>query len=105
MINLKLNKRVTFFKEVSTRSKTGAVETDTKKLVTLYAEVRQLRGDEKITHGEILDTEIISVVIRFRKTIDNKCQLEWEGSKYNIVHVQELGTKEGLKLLCRKINE
>jgi SPP1 family predicted phage head-tail adaptor len=105
MITFKFNKRITILKEVQTRAQTGTIKTETKELCKVWAEVRQLKGDEKVSHGEIIETDIISAVVRYRKTIDNKCQIEHDGNRYNIVSVQELGRRLGLKLLARKIND
>jgi len=104
MINLKLNKRVEIHLE-KFENVNGSMELSTKKLCVVWAEVRSVKADEKISNGELLENEMLNVVIRYRRTVTTKCRVKYNDKFYNISHIQELGNRDGMKMVCKQVNE
>ena len=104
-MELKLNKRIQICKEVETKNELGSKNKINEPFVKLWAEVNSKKADDIIQGGEMFNSELIDVIIEYRKSITNKMVVVYENNSYNILHVQELGDKEGMKLLARKKNK
>ena len=105
MITLKLRHRVGLYKEVEKRGDMGFVKSTPTKISTIWAEVKSVKGSEAIQDGELFDSELVHVVIRYRRNVNTEFQIEYNNNMYNIIYMQELGTREGLKLTCKKLKK
>ena len=104
MITLNLSERVSFFQTTKERGLTGSFTNVDKNLITLWAEVNSIKGSDVIQNGEMFNAESIYVVIRYRKSINEKLRVHYDDKVFAISHIQKLGKRDGLKLLCTKID-
>lgn len=91
-------------KKVSTRDSYGSVSTIYEDYLNLKAEVKYGSGSKGINTNEIFTTNTIIFLTHYRPlTVD--MQIVFEGQKYRINNLQEIGFKSGLQITTELINE
>jgi SPP1 family predicted phage head-tail adaptor len=70
-------------------------------LITVWAaEEDLLQGSEKETEGQILATQKINFIIRWRLGMDKTDRIFYDNDTYDIELIQKLGRRKYLKLGC-----
>ena len=71
---------------------------------TVWADVIGAKGSEAIDAARQDAKEAIRVLLRFRSDVDTKWRMIWEGTTYNIVHVDKTNRRQGeLWLTCQSV--
>lgn len=68
------------------------------KFGTARANVRYLRGSEALSMNEITEIKALQFNIRYRADISHTTFISYEGKMYDIITIEEVGRKEGLKI-------
>lgn len=100
-----LNRVVELFKEVITTGEYGDDIIIKESIGVIRAAVKQLKGDEVLRFNEVIDTEIVKFIIRYRPEINTKYLIKYKDEFYNITQVKEMGRKESLELITFKVDE
>lgn len=88
-----------------TRDEYGAeVETYTE-LAALRAEVKFVSGNKVIDNKEIFAAQSVQFITHYRSTVTEAMRIDYDGKKYRILSLEEIGYKEGLKINTELINE
>ena len=67
-------------------------------LATVWASVRPMRGDESFAAGrEVAEREAV-FRIRYRGDVTPAMRLDYDGAKWDILHIAEIGRREGLDI-------
>jgi SPP1 family predicted phage head-tail adaptor len=70
-------------------------------LITVWAaEEDLLQGSEKETEGQILATQKINFIIRWRLGMDKTDRIFYDNDTYDIELIQKIGRRKYLKLGC-----
>jgi SPP1 family predicted phage head-tail adaptor len=70
-------------------------------LITVWAaEEDLLQGSEKETEGQILATQKINFIIRWRLGMEKTDRISYDNDTYDIELIQKLGRRKYLKLGC-----
>jgi len=70
----------------------------------LKAGIKSSTGSRVINNSEIFNTNTITFTTHYRSVIDTD-RIEFNGYDYKIMMVGEIGWREGLEIICEKINE
>ncbi|MBC2576574.1 phage head closure protein [Peptostreptococcus canis] len=98
-----VNKKGNGVNELDELNELGELEQGHLKSIKVWAEVKQLRANEKLeSTGIINSTEYLKIVIRFRKDVNRKCIIIFNGFEYEITSVCELGKRKYLELMCER---
>lgn len=68
---------------------------------TVWAKKKTLGGSELYRAQQVTPTVQVEWIIRHRTDVDTACRLVEGGVAYDIVHVGELGRREGLRLVVK----
>lgn len=66
---------------------------------TIWVKVEPLTGREFFAAAEVYQEETLRFQMRFRKSLSEKDRLDYQGKQYNIVHMGEIGRREGLMVI------
>lgn len=100
-----LTERVSFYSLTVTRDAFNAAAESYTKTIDTRAGVTYLSGDKTLSADEVFYTGTVFFTIRYRQGITESMQIQWRGNMYTISYIQEIGTKEGLRITATKINE
>ena len=70
----------------------------------LKAKIPRGSGTKTISNDEIFNTSTLTLMTHYRDVIE-KDRIYYNGDNYNILLINEIGFKEGLEIVCKKINE
>jgi SPP1 family predicted phage head-tail adaptor len=103
MLSSQLNKRITIEKGTIGVNAVGSPSLSWTAYSTIWAKVYVSSGDTKMeVDGELL-TYRTEFTIRYNnstKQINNKYRVNYNNEIYKIMQIQEIGIKEGFKLVC-----
>lgn len=89
----------------TTRDEYGAdIDTYTE-LMSIRAAVKFLSGTKTIDNKEIFAAQSLQFSTHYRGTITEAMRIDYDGKKYRILSIAEIGFKEGLLINCELINE
>lgn len=80
----------------------GPVETYAD-LATVGADVRPISGREFLAADQDRTETTTRITIRWRSDVTTRNRVVHDGTTYAIVHVADLGRREGLDLLCVEV--
>lgn len=97
----KRDRRVTLLRRVDARDSTGAAATSWQPVAQLWAAVHDRTGRETLAagQGEAAAWDVRFTVL-YREDLRRTDRIEYRGDTYRVVHIDELGRKAGLVLLC-----
>lgn len=81
----------------------GANVTFDNQLVGLKADVRPISGREFMAADQERSEATTRVRLNWRTGITTKHRVAYDGKFYGVVHVAEIGHREGLELLCVEV--
>jgi SPP1 family predicted phage head-tail adaptor len=64
-----------------------------------------MSGAKVINNSEIFNTGIVNIYIRYRATLTDDMSVIFEGRKYKINFIKEIGHRQALMLNVEKMNE
>ena len=68
----------------------------------VWAEVKPLSGREFFISAQFVPEAQLKIRIRYLSGVDEKCRIVYEGTNYDILHIAELGRREGLEIVVKK---
>ena len=96
-----LNKRIKIYEPADTTNSGGFDSTTPKLLATVWGQVAPLRGREYYEHDKTRDENLVKIVIRYRKDLQECYTVEAGGHTYNINSIVNPGADcESLELYC-----
>lgn len=100
--------RVHFYPKVTVRDSYGA-SSDTWSGCTIETrgEIRYIGGNKTLNSDERFYYKSMELTIHYRDEIDETYRLKLDGKDdwYEIVYIEEIGRRQGLKLTIEKINQ
>jgi len=97
-----LDRRVTLQSLSVTRDSFGGQVETWADVVTVWASVKPLRGDEVYDATGKIAQRAVEIKIRYREDVTTLLRLQYEAANYDITDVSELGRRDGLKLVCQQ---
>lgn len=98
----RLDRRVTIEQPAEARTGSGDVTVTWSTLATVWAEKRDVRGNETFLANQRL-AEVETVFrIRHRAGLSPKMRVTLAAEAYDILAIVEIGRKRGLDLFCKK---
>jgi SPP1 family predicted phage head-tail adaptor len=79
----------------------GATQTYTP-LDTVWAEVSSPSGRQMMAGAEVINRAEMRFRMRYRSDFDETARIEHEGRDYVILHIAEIGRREGLDILAKR---
>jgi len=98
-----LDRRISIFRESSTRGDYGEVTGSASLVATVWCNVKFTAG--KVTNndtGKDITTTEIDFTIRYRADVGITNRVVYENQNYSIVYVEEIGRRAFKRLKCRK---
>jgi SPP1 family predicted phage head-tail adaptor len=102
MLSQQLNKVITIEKGTISKNSIGTPEYSWNTYITTYAKVLVLSNDTRFTSQGQLFSYRTEFSIRYNsdtKVINNKYRVKYNDDYYKIIAIQEIGIKEGFKLI------
>lgn len=96
----RLNQRVIFEQKSTTRAGTGEEVVSWVIFVTVWGEVKQLRGREFFAAAQMQGSVDHQIFIRYRSDITRAMRAVWNGQPLDIVSIAEIGNRDGLEIMC-----
>lgn len=97
----KLDRRITLRKPTKAQDSYGEPLVTYADEATVWAEVKPISGGENYEGDQRSSKQRVEVVIRYRPGIEaNSWLFVYDGETYEIEDVQEMGRREGLKLIA-----
>lgn len=97
-----LDRRITLFETEKIKNSIGEEKETDVVLCIPWAKVDEVSGGEEI-EGKVLHRTNRSFIVRFRAEINqksNQLKVDFEGTRYNVTHVRQIGRREFLELQC-----
>jgi len=88
-----------------TKDEYGAETTVWANKIRLRAGRKYVGGDKTIDNKEVFNSQRIVFTTLYRNTITENDRIEFNGKKYSINSIVEIGFKEGLQIDTELINE
>jgi len=101
----KLDRIITLRSRVQTKNDFGEMEESFKDLGKVWAEKRDLRGNERFVAQQTVGRVDTVFRIRHRTDISSLSELICDEENYEIQGILELGRREGLELQARRRSE
>lgn len=98
----KLDRRITIQSRVETPNSIGEVVISYATFAQVWAEVVPLRGREYFTAAQTVPEAQLRIRIRYMTGVTEKHRIVYEGVNYDILHIAEIGRKEGLEIMVKK---
>ena len=99
MLSGKLDKRITIEVETTTKDATVGHPKETySTLKTTYATVNVLSGGVEFHKEFEIASVTVLFTIRYDSRINYKCRILYNEKYYKILHIEEIGRKEGWKI-------
>lgn len=95
-----LDRRITIKVNTPGIDDTGGSKDSTSDL-TVWAKVEYKSGAERDTDGVIFSNANVNFIIRYR-SVDLNDWVEYDGKRYDIERIEELGRRQWLKLFCNE---
>jgi SPP1 family predicted phage head-tail adaptor len=108
MLSQQLNKTIVIEKGTSGVNQVGTPVFIWGEYITTYSKVYVPSGDTRYSQDGQIFTYRTEFTIRYNndtKLINNKYRINYNGNYYKIVQVQEIGIKEGVKLITVAFND
>lgn len=97
-----MDRRITVYKTDKIKNSIGE-EKETNVVICIpWAKVDEVSGGEEVD-GKVLHRTNRSFIVRYRDDINqmsNQLKVGFEGVKYNVTHVKQIGRREFLELQC-----
>lgn len=95
-----LNRRVSFLSQTPVISATGSVDYSSSVYLSTWADVRELRGKEILAQGKETAVAEATFLIRYRtdKQITKDLVIDYNGKRWEILSVTEIGYKERIEI-------
>lgn len=97
-----LDRRITLFESEKVQNAIGEEKQVDTVVCIPWAKVDEVSGGEEID-GKILHKTQRNFIVRFRNEINtksNQLKVDFEGTRYNVTHVKQIGRREFLELQC-----
>jgi len=97
-----LDRRITLFESEKVQNAIGEEKQVDTVVCIPWAKVDEVSGGEE-TDGKILHKTQRNFIIRFRADVNtksNQLKVDFEGTRYNVTHVKQIGRREFLELQC-----
>lgn len=98
----KLDRRITIQNRVETQNTLGEAVISYTTFAQVWAEVVPLRGREYFTAAQTIPEAQLRIRIRYMTGVTEKHRIVYEGVNYDILHIAEIGRKEGLEIMVKK---
>lgn len=95
----RLDRRITISRRTTTQDALGGVVETWSPLCTVWAACRPLTGREYFAAMQVNAEIAMEFTIRWREGITPLDRVTFDGRDYDVVHVAEIGRREGLLLL------
>lgn len=98
-----LDRRITIEHHTTIQSDSGApIKTWVALVSNEPAQVRPVGGGERFRGAHIVAEATTSFVIRHRTGLDETMRIQFDGDAYEIVHISEIGRREGLVIQAKR---
>lgn len=98
----KLDRRITIQNRVETQNTLGEAVISYTTFAQVWAEVVPLRGREYFTAAQTVPEAQLRIRIRYMTGVTEKHRIVYEGVNCDILHIAEIGRKEGLEIMVKK---
>jgi SPP1 family predicted phage head-tail adaptor len=98
----KLDRKIRIESRVETQNDYGEAVISYVLLANVWAEVIPLSGREFFTAAQFVPEARLKIKIRYRSDIDERCRIIFESVPYDILHIAEIGRREGLEIMVKK---
>lgn len=96
----KMDRRVELKRITTQRTASGSQSQALSTVATLWAEVKYGTGDETYEADKLTAVGLVHFTIRYREVLTTD-QIEYNGQLHDVVHIEELGRRQYLKLKTR----
>jgi SPP1 family predicted phage head-tail adaptor len=72
-------------------------------LATVWGEKRDLSGRELYAASQLHAEARVSFRIRHRDSLTTINRVVYDGLTYDVLHIAEIGKRDGLELLCKRV--
>jgi SPP1 family predicted phage head-tail adaptor len=96
----RLDRRITIEQKAVTRGPSGTEKKTWTTLAKVSAEVRPKTGREVFTAGQVAGEADTLFRIRWRTNVTVENRIVFDGRKYDITSVAEMGRRQGLEILA-----
>lgn len=72
-------------------------------LATVWAQKRDLSGRELYAASQLHAEASVAFRIRYRSGLTTVNRLVYDGLNYDVLHLSEIGRREGYELLCKRV--
>lgn len=96
----KMDRLLTLYKPVRTRLSTGEEIVTPTEYGTAWAERKPLRGTERWVAQQVAAEVDERFIIRYRQNLSPICEIAFEGRRYEVTSVTEIGRHEGYEILA-----
>lgn len=97
----KLDRRVRIERETVTRDDHGGQVQAWELVATVWAQVVPLRGQALVQSAQLMPGVETKFVMRWREGVTAADRLVYDGENYQILHLAEIGRREGLEILAK----
>lgn len=97
-----LDRRITIYESSKTQNAIGEEKEVDVVVCRPWAKLDEVSGGEEVD-GKILHKTQRSFTVRFRDEINtksNQLKVDFEGTKYNVTHVKQIGRRDFIELQC-----
>lgn len=98
----KLDRKIEIQSRVETQNSFGEAVITYTTFANVWAEVIPLSGRELFAAAQIYPEAQMRIRIRYRSGITEKHRVVFESTNYDIIHIAEIGRKEGLEFIVKK---
>jgi SPP1 family predicted phage head-tail adaptor len=98
----KMDRRIKIERRVETQNAYGEAVITYQLLAEVWAEKKPLSGRELFTAAQFVPEGQIRYRIRFMDGVDEKCRITEGGMTYDVIHIAEIGRREGLEITAKR---
>lgn len=98
-----LNRRITIQEKTVTRGTSGGEAFTWTDKVLLWAQANDEGGKEVVENEALITVHLMDFVLRYRTDLDTEMRIIYNTKIYEILSIDELGFKVGLKITTQKI--
>lgn len=98
----KLNRKIQIKVKVSERDAYGVELIAYKNIGSAWAQVIPVSGREYFAAHQFIPESTVKFRIRYRCDFDESALITYEGVDYDILHLCEIGNKDGIEILAKK---
>ena len=100
----KLDRQITIQAQSEVLDSFGDRSNEWSDLVSCFANVSIRSGSEVFRAKKLFDTAEAVFVIRYRSDITPQHRIVYSGENWGIISVEEIGRRDGLRLVARRFN-